>query len=75
MSSEQNEMKLPEGKTCFDCAHWKLCRDLVGAKLGWTSCDFHPRRYQSKCKECTNTAKSKSVLTPCGTCGIEGVSC
>jgi hypothetical protein len=45
MSKEHDEMKLPEGKTCGHCAHFGKCRQLVGSKEDWTSCDFLPRRF------------------------------
>lgn len=43
-----DEMKLPVGYTCGDCAHFSRCEWLVSAKPSWTTCDFHPRRFMYK---------------------------
>lgn len=40
------EMKLPDGKTCEDCAHWKRCKGFGFTVAGATSCDFHPSRWR-----------------------------
>lgn len=52
MSEEQdhaaeNEMKLPQGKTCGDCAHVRRCRAFgFTPSETETSCDFHPSRFR-----------------------------
>ncbi len=46
MENEEREMRLPEGKTCGDCVHFERCNKLVGSCVSWTSCDFHPSRFQ-----------------------------
>ncbi|MCK5614320.1 hypothetical protein KAR91_71300 [Candidatus Pacearchaeota archaeon] len=43
-----DSMKLPEGKTCDDCVHFKRCYDLFGAKPINIYCDFYPVRYYAK---------------------------
>lgn len=39
------EMRLPEGKTCADCRHFRRCSAMFGAHDKRIQCDFHPRRY------------------------------
>lgn len=39
------EMRLPEGKTCADCAHYSRCKAMFGAHDKRTQCDFHPSRF------------------------------
>jgi len=43
---KDDDMKLPEGKTCADCAHFKRCRWLIACKPTNTSCDWAPSRYK-----------------------------
>lgn len=38
-------MKLPDGKTCADCANFSKCGWLVGVKGPETVCDFAPSRF------------------------------
>lgn len=41
-------MKLPHGKTCADCVHFKRCTWLIGAAYvnnKATRCDFSPSRF------------------------------
>ena len=45
MKDNDEMMKLPEGKYCVDCRHFKRCSRLVGAEPDWGSCDFYPRRF------------------------------
>lgn len=41
-----DNMKLPEGKTCSDCRNWPSCRAFVGSLTGKeTSCDWAPNRF------------------------------
>lgn len=40
--SVDDDMKLPEGKTCGDCRHIKRCTALFGVKATNTFCDFAP---------------------------------
>lgn len=42
------EMKLPEGRTCDDCAHSRRCFAFGFAKSGNTSCDFWPNVFRAK---------------------------
>lgn len=44
MSSEP-DMKLPDGRTCSDCAHFPRCVGLFGCKPESTSCDWSPSRF------------------------------
>lgn len=41
------EMKLPQGKTCGDCAHIKRCLAFGFTRATATSCDFHPSRFRA----------------------------
>lgn len=40
-----NEMNLPEGKTCADCAHCYRCCSMFGHIPEDQVCDFHPSRF------------------------------
>jgi hypothetical protein len=40
------EMRLPEGKTCCDCTHSKRCFGMGYSEPGRTSCDFWPTRFK-----------------------------
>lgn len=40
------DMELPEGKTCKDCVNFRRCSGLFGAKETWTTCDFAPSRFR-----------------------------
>lgn len=41
--------KLPEGKTCSDCAHWKRCSALIDDLEGTeTHCDWAPSRFKAE---------------------------
>lgn len=43
------ERRLPEGKTCADCAHGPRCNALFGAvRRGFTSCDWWPSKFTAK---------------------------
>lgn len=39
------DMKLPEGKTCADCVHVKRCTSMFGVNTTDTECDFGPSRF------------------------------
>jgi len=42
-----DDMALPAGKTCGDCAHWKRCSSLIGDLTGREiRCDFAPSRFK-----------------------------
>lgn len=43
-----DDMNIPHGKTCGDCAHFGKCSWLVSAKPEWTSCDFYPIRFRPR---------------------------
>ena len=40
-----NEMNLPEGKTCADCAHCYRCCSIFGHIPAEQVCDWHPSRF------------------------------
>lgn len=40
------EMRLPDGKTCGDCAHIGRCKAMFGHVESDTSCDWHPIRFR-----------------------------
>lgn len=42
-----DDMNLPEGKTCGDCAHYSHCSWLFGCARTNTSCDWSPSRFKS----------------------------
>jgi hypothetical protein len=42
------DMELPEGKMCADCAHFKRCEWLISCKPTNTECDWSPSRFQPK---------------------------
>jgi hypothetical protein len=44
------EMRLPEGRTCDDCAHAKRCFGFGFSTPGRTSCDFWPNKYREAAK-------------------------
>jgi hypothetical protein len=41
-------MNLPEGLTCADCVHVRMCTRIFGAKKTDTSCQFFPRGFREK---------------------------
>lgn len=43
-----DDMKLPEGKTCGDCAHYSKCEWLIRCKSNNTECDWAPSRFFEK---------------------------
>ena len=40
-----DDTKLPEGKTCRDCAHYRRCSLMFGALSKNTYCDWSPSRF------------------------------
>lgn len=44
-------MRLPEGKTCGDCAHIVRCKMIFGVKPENTVCDFFPKRFHLRVVE------------------------
>lgn len=46
MTDEDADMKLPEGKTCNDCASIKTCKAFIGIKGTETTCDWYPVRFR-----------------------------
>mgnify|MGYP000211005481 CR=1 FL=1 len=40
-----NEMNLPDGKTCADCRHCQHCCDIYGRIPEDQVCDWHPSRF------------------------------
>lgn len=45
------DMKLPEGKTCGDCAHYKRCKALFDCPAENTQCDWAPSRFRQRLTE------------------------
>lgn len=45
------EMRLPEGKTCGDCAHIRRCSAFGFSSAVNMSCDFHPSRFRETREE------------------------
>lgn len=48
------EMRLPEGKTCDDCAHALRCFGFGFSKSGRRSCDFWPSKFRARSAPLTN---------------------
>lgn len=42
------KMKLPEGKTCGDCVHCRLCHTIFGRIPEDQVCDWRPSRFREK---------------------------
>lgn len=42
-----DSMALPRKKTCGDCAFFKRCSWLIGAKGKETQCDWSPSRFMA----------------------------
>lgn len=51
--TENDNMALPSGKTCSDCAHLRRCKGIYGIKGHETSCDWAPSRFFER-KEATD---------------------
>jgi hypothetical protein len=47
-TSTDDSMKLPEGKTCQDCAHFQWCVKFFGCKPANETCDWAPSRFVPK---------------------------
>lgn len=43
-----NDMKLPEGKTCGDCTHYKRCWALFECPATNAECDWAPSRFRQR---------------------------
>lgn len=41
----EDDMKLPEGETCYNCAHIDHCMKMYGVKQANTECDFAPSKF------------------------------
>lgn len=42
-------MRLPEGKTCSDCRHFRWCDKFLGGNVATnTECDWAPSRFVEK---------------------------
>lgn len=46
----EDDMKLPEGKTCASCFHLQKCVELFGGDPTYDYCSFSPSRYVEKTK-------------------------
>lgn len=49
--SMNDDMDLPEGKSCADCAHFERCAAFIGSK--WINdqqhrCDWAPSRFRQR---------------------------
>lgn len=42
---KEDPMKIPDGKTCSDCAHFKRCEWLIQCKPDSDTCDWLPSRF------------------------------
>lgn len=50
----EDEMQLPEGKTCADCTYCRKCVSIWGAKETNVRCDFNPSRFTQRLQETDN---------------------
>lgn len=48
MSDTRDDMQLPAGRTCGDCASFRSCKGLFGCAPGNTRCDWAPSRFMIK---------------------------
>lgn len=44
----ENDMKLPEGKTCADCANYEDCKFLFQCRAENTVCDWSPSYFRQR---------------------------
>lgn len=44
--SDRDNMTIPSGYTCGECAHFETCRALIGAVEGDRTCDWSPYRFR-----------------------------
>lgn len=44
----EQDMKLPEGKTCDDCFAFSFCNGIGCSWPGRTACDYWPNRFKQK---------------------------
>lgn len=44
----ENDMKLPDGEKCMNCAHFSRCVMLFRCKSDNTVCDWSPSRFHKK---------------------------
>lgn len=58
------DMKLPEGKTCADCAHYKRCEALFDCPTTNTECDWAPSRFRQRVIGLV--VKEGHIVTPTG---------
>jgi hypothetical protein len=56
-------MKLPDGKTCADCAHESRCVKIFGAASTDTSCGFFPRRFVDRRNVTPTPAVREATIT------------
>jgi DnaJ-class molecular chaperone len=76
----KNDMQLPEGKTCADCANWSVCDFLISCIENNTECDFSPSRFveigkpeDNTCPDCDGSGEvacegwyNADGMTTCG---------
>ena len=48
MPKNDDDMRLPAGKTCGDCSSYNRCNKLFGCFVTNVSCDFAPSRFVEK---------------------------
>lgn len=46
--TDQDEMRLPDGRTCRQCVHFARCTFLIGVHPDSTVCDWHPSQFAEK---------------------------
>lgn len=56
-----SDMKLPEGKTCSDCANYEDCRRLFLVSPSSTVCDWSPSYFRQRETVSSDEEQSKAV--------------
>ena len=52
--SSDDDMKLPEGKTCGDCHYYRFCCGFFMCPQQNTKCDWSPSKYVGREEDTTN---------------------
>lgn len=62
-----NDMKLPAGKTCGDCAYYKRCVALFECPADNTECDWAPSRFRQRVVHLC----AHGFPHPCSQCSVD----
>ena len=61
MNKQEEDMTLPQGKTCGDCVHFLRCQAIVCQQETSEVCDWYPIRFVEK-----KTPKRPTIVCLCG---------